>query len=344
LLSDNACKIVDADYRDLYPDFDAALAALTLRPQQQIVACLGGGADSQTILDLLDRWRQKHPHFSYLAIHLDHRFHPDSAMWAEGLQQDCLRRDFPMLCEVLPVPQGARISKEAAGREARYQRLSELVEADAVMLLGQHRNDQIETFLLQLKRGAGPKGLAAMAKTIAHDAVHRPGTQTWLRPLLAVSKAEIYAYAKQHELHWIEDDTNFDTSIDRNYLRHEVVPKLEERWPQFGNAVLRSAQLCGEQQEVLDELLRDQLKQLTDVNGALAVDALKAHSASTQRALLRTWLHQNGATMPSYAQLEQIRTQMVQTGNDKQPQVAWGRYLLTRSRQRYLQLKSRGKS
>ncbi|WP_258806545.1 tRNA lysidine(34) synthetase TilS [Pseudidiomarina sp. CB1] len=335
---------MNTEYRDLYPKFAAALAKLTLRPHQQLVACLGGGADSQTILDLLDRWRSEHPHFNYLAIHLDHRFHPSSGEWAEGLRKDCLRRNFPMHCEVLPVPQGARISKEAAGREARYQRLNELADADAVMLLGQHRNDQIETFLLQLKRGAGPKGLAAMAQTIASEATHRPGTQTWLRPLLGVSKAEIYAYAEQHKLHWIEDDTNYDTTIDRNFLRHEVVPKLEERWPQFGNSVLRSAQLCAEQQDVLEELLHEQLKPALNEAGELAVDQLKSHSAATQRALLRVWLHQNGATMPSYAQLEEIRTQMVQTGNDKQPQVAWGRFLLTRSRDRYLQLQQRTSS
>ncbi|MBG24242.1 MAG: tRNA lysidine(34) synthetase TilS [Idiomarinaceae bacterium] len=332
---------MNVEYRDLYPEFSAALAALTLRPSQQIVACLGGGADSQTILDLLDRWRTEHPNLSYLAIHLDHRFHPSSAEWAAGLEKDCARRGFPLRCEVLPVAQGARISKEAAGREARYQRLSELAESDAVMLLGQHRNDQIETFLLQLKRGAGPKGLASMAHAIASDAPQRPGQQTWLRPLLGVSKAEIYAYAEYHQLHWIEDDTNYDTAIDRNFLRHEVVPKLEQRWPHFGNAVLRSAQLCAEQQDVLDELLAEQLKQLLNSDGALAVDPLREHSAATQRALLRAWLHQNGATMPSYAQLEEIRTQMVQSGNDKQPQVGWGRFLLTRTRQRYLQLQQR---
>lgn len=329
---------MNAQYRDLYPEFSAALAALALHPSQQLVACLGGGADSQTILDLLDRWRTEHPDFTYLAIHLDHRFHENSGAWAESLQQDCARRRFPMHCEVLSVPQGSRVSKEAAGRDARYQRLSELAENDAVMLLGQHRNDQIETFLLQLKRGAGPKGLASMAQAIDANAPQRPGQQTWLRPLLNVSKAEIYAYARAHQLHWIEDDTNYDTRIDRNFLRHEVVPKLEQRWPQFGNAVMRSAQLCAEQQQVLDELLDEQLAQAMNTNRELAVDKLSSHSAATQRALLRAWLQQQGASMPSYAQLEEIRTQMVLSGNDKQPQVAWGKFLLTRSRQRCLQL------
>ncbi|RUO60606.1 tRNA lysidine(34) synthetase TilS [Pseudidiomarina insulisalsae] len=332
---------MSADYRDLYDDFAAALAALELRPQQQLVACLGGGADSQTILDLLDRWRTDYPDYQYLAIHLDHQFHPDSAAWAASLQEDCARRQFPMHCEVLAVAQGPRISKEAAGRSARYQRLSELAEPDAIMLLGQHRNDQIETFLLQLKRGSGPKGLAAMAQTIGSDAPQRPGRQTWLRPLLNVSKASIYAYAREHQLHWIEDDTNFDTSIDRNYLRHEVVPKLEQRWPHFGAAVLRSAQLCAEQQQVLDELLGKQLRQAMNATGELAVGALQPHSQSTQRALLRAWLQHQGASMPSYAQLEQLRKQMLLTGNDRQPQVAWGDYKVVRTRQRTLQLLQR---
>ncbi|RUO72466.1 tRNA(Ile)-lysidine synthetase [Pseudidiomarina sediminum] len=328
-------------YRDLYSDFNAALTQLALRPQQQIVACLGGGADSQTILDLLDRWRSEHPQYRYLAIHLDHHFHPDSEAWASGLVADCARRQFPMHCETLPVPLGARVSKEAAGRDARYQRLSELVEPGAVMLLGQHRNDQIETFLLQLKRGAGPKGLAAMAQCITADAAERPGEQVWLRPLIGVSKAEIYAYAHQHQLFWIEDDTNYDTSIDRNFLRHEIVTRLEQRWPHFGDAVLRSAQLCAEQQQVLDELLGAQLAQWTRSDGALAVEPVAKQSVVTQRALLRAWLQQQGARMPSYAQLEQLRVQMLHTGNDRQPQVAWGNHYVSRTRERFLQLHQR---
>ncbi|MEA3588802.1 tRNA lysidine(34) synthetase TilS [Pseudidiomarina sp. 1APP75-27a] len=332
---------MSAEANDLYPQFCAALQEVELHPQQQLIACLGGGADSQTILDLLDRWRTEHPQFSYLAIHLDHQFHPSSGAWAQSLVEDCQRRNFPMYCEQLRVSQGSRISKEAAGRDARYQRLSELASDDAVFLLGQHRNDQIETFLLQLKRGAGPKGLAAMAQLSSRPGTQQKAQQRWLRPLLGVSKAQIYAYARQHQLHWIEDETNFDTAIDRNYLRHEVVPKLEQRWPQFGDAVLRSARLCAEQQQVLDELLQDQLTAYMDVAGALAVDPLRSHSAASQRALLRAWLEQQGAGMPSYAQLEQLRLQMIHTQNDKRPQVAWGDFIVKRTPSRHLVLEQR---
>ncbi|CAB0150336.1 tRNA(Ile)-lysidine synthase [Pseudidiomarina piscicola] len=331
---------MDVSYRDLYPDFCTALENVELRPEQQLVACLGGGADSQTVLDLLDRWRQDHPQFNYLAIHLDHQFHPDSGHWAEGLVDDCQQRQFPMYCEVLAVPQGRRTSKEAAGREARYQRLGEIATDNAILLVGQHRNDQIETFLLQLKRGAGPKGLAAMAQQSESQRQLQP-RQTIVRPLLGVSKAEIYAYAKQHQLFWIEDDTNYDTRIERNFLRHKIVPELEQRWPHFGDAVLRSAQLCAEQQQVLEELLSEQLMTYQNAAGELKVEPLASHSPASQRALLRTWLQQQNASMPSYAQLEQIRRQMIHTKNDRQPEVSWGRHTVKRTSSRHLILGSR---
>ncbi|GAB3294397.1 tRNA lysidine(34) synthetase TilS [Pseudidiomarina andamanensis] len=301
----------------LYTLFKQRLLATKLEPRQQIIVCLGGGADSQTVLDLTDQFRHEFPQFNYLAVHLDHAFHPSSGAWAQGLVDDCQRRNFPMICEPLHVASGSRISKEAAGREARYQRLSEIAEADALFLLGQHRNDQIETFLLQLKRGAGPKGLAAMA-------MHSyKGDQSWLRPLLDVSKEDIYRYAHAHQLFWVEDDTNYDTSIERNFLRHEVVPKLEERWPHFGQAVLRSAQLCSETQQLMEELLEDRVKPHIDSHGNLATRWLQQASEQLQRGVLRYWLQTQQAAIPSFAQLEQLRTQMLLTTNDANPCVEW---------------------
>lgn len=323
----------------LYATFKQRLLALELAEQQQIIACLGGGADSQTVLDLLDRFRQEFPRYRYLAIHLDHAFHPSSAQWAQGLVADCQQRQFPMVCETLPVATGARISKEAAGREARYRRLQELGEANAVFLLGQHRNDQIETFLLQLKRGAGPKGLAAMAPLSLRN------HQQWLRPLLDVSKQAIYDYAHARQLFWIEDDTNYDTAIERNFLRHDIIPKLEQRWPHFGDAVLRSAQLCAETQGLLEQLLADRVTPHIHTDGALATRWLAACGPDLQRGVLRYWLQSQAVTLPSYAQLEQLRMQMLYTSNDTQPQVCWAQYCVVRevtiNRDRLLRLITR---
>lgn len=320
---------------DLYPAFAHQLNALQAPQGHLFVACLGGGADSQSILDLLDRYRQQQPQYRYLAIHLDHQFHPHSGHWAAGLVADCQRRNMPLVHEVLQINSGPRVNKEAAGRDARYHRMAALLHADTVAagvscLLGHHRNDQIETVLLQLKRGAGPKGLAAMAAQQDWQQVR------WLRPLLTVSKQAIYAYAEQRQLFWIEDDTNFDTDIERNFLRHKVVPLLEQRWPHFGEAVLRSAALCAEQHDLLNELLAEQMAPHINDQQQLFVDHIARWSAPKQRAALRYWLQQCQQPMPSYAQLEQLRQQFLHTSNDAKPLYRCRWYSITRSKARWL--------
>lgn len=303
---------------DLYPDFSAQLSALNLAPGQQIVVALGGGADSQTILDLTLRFRDEHPEFSYLAIHLDHYFHPDSPKWAEFLRKWCVQHDIAAIVEPLPVPTGARMSKEEQGRNARYNRLAELTQPDAVILLGQHRNDQAETFLLQLKRGSGPKGLSAMASEAPFTDNRR-----LFRPLLAVTKAEIYAYARAHNVQWIEDDTNTDTSIERNFLRHEIIPRLTERWPQFLDTVARSAKLCAEQTALLDELLHEQLMARIEDDGRFRLQGWWQLSNVRQRALLRAWLQHLQLPLPSFAVLNELTTQIQRSEKGKQVRVSW---------------------
>jgi len=312
----------------LYQRFKEVLKRLSLAPNQQIVIALGGGADSQTLLDCTMRFRQDNPTYRYLAVHLDHSFHPDSAIWSSSIENAVKKYSVDTIFEPLTVKVEPRQSKEAAGRERRYQRLYELSEDDAVILLGQHRNDQIETFLLQLNRGSGPKGLSAMAE------VHGWHQQRRLvRPLLTVSKTEIYQYAKQHQLHWIEDDTNYDTRIERNFLRHNVIPLLEQRWPQFGDSVLRSANLCAEQQQVLEQLIDDKLKQQLITHPLLGlglpVDALRNNDDAMQRALIRRWIERTSdgvVSLPSYQQLEQIRQQAIAARAGTKMQVQCAEY------------------
>lgn len=307
----------------LYDLFCDALESLALQPGQQLVAALGGGADSQTVLDLLMRYRRQHPQYDYLAIHLDHSFHPSSADWSSTIEEAAKAYGIPTIFEPLDVPVANRQSKEAAGREGRYQRMAELTQNDAVLLLGQHRNDQIETFFLQLKRGSGPKGLSSMARIQAWT-----GKRRLCRPLLSVSKEQILDYATQRNLTWIEDDTNYDTSIERNFLRHDVVPVLEQRWPQFGQSVLRAAKLCAEQQQVMDELLLEKLHNQQSHTHHFPILLLNQRSEAMQRALLRTWLQEQKKPLPSYEQLEQIRRQALTARDDSQLQIQCDGYVV----------------
>ena len=301
----------------LYSKFQHSLQRLHLVPGQQLVVALGGGADSQTVLDCLNRFRQANPQYEYLAIHLDHHFHPQSPAWAKTIKGSVESYGMASHFEDLTFIEKNRVSKEAMGRERRYQRLAELTADNAIILLGQHRNDQIETFLLQLKRGSGPRGLASMAEVQPFV-----GQRKLVRPLLEVSKQAILKYAHEHQLTWIEDNTNYDTRIERNYLRHKVIPQLEQRWPQFGQSVLRSAALCAEQDALLDELLADKLNNAwcshAWLNTGLSLTELAHFSEPLQRAAIRYWLtHQTGCErMPSQAQLHQICQQALSAAND----------------------------
>ncbi|PYE31176.1 tRNA(Ile)-lysidine synthase [Idiomarina fontislapidosi] len=309
----------------LYSKFQRSIQRLNLTPGQQLVVALGGGADSQTVLDCLNRFRQNNPQYRYFAIHLDHHFHPDSPAWAKTIKQSVEAYGIAGHFEDLTFAPQSRVSKEAMGRERRYQRLAELTDDNAVILLGQHRNDQIETFLLQLKRGSGPRGLASMAEVQPFV-----GQRKLVRPLLEVSKNEILAYAHANQLIWIEDDTNYDTQIERNYLRHEVVPQLEQRWPQFGHSVLRSASLCAEQDALLDELLAGRLKQAwvrhAWLGTGLDLTELSGCSEPLQRAAIRYWLsyYTECSRMPTQAQLKEIRQQALYAAIDANVEVCLG--------------------
>lgn len=304
---------------DLYPQYRDLLTTLDLPAGQQIVVALGGGADSQTVLDLTLRFRQDFPNYQYLAIHLDHYFHPDSPQWAEFLRTYCAQAKIKHIVEAITVPTGKRLSKEEQGRNARYQRLAELTADDAVILLGQHRTDQVETLLLQLKRGAGPKGLAGMQAVAPFR-----GQRRLVRPLLNVTKAQIYAYAHAHGVGWIEDDTNQDTRIERNFFRHVIIPQIEERFPAFQATAARSAAFCGEQTELLEQLLADKLKSLVSAEGWLELRDWWHWDDKLQRALLRAWLETHEVTLPSSAILHELQTQIQRSQQGKQVRVRWG--------------------
>jgi tRNA(Ile)-lysidine synthase len=141
-----------------------------------------------------------------------------------------------------------RRSLERAARDARYQAFSDVVGAGEVLLIGQHRDDQAETLLFRLLRGAGVQGLAAMPMQRALASGHL------LRPLLGSSRAQLQAYAEEHQLTWVEDPSNADPRFSRNYLRHRVFPRLTERWPQAVASLARAAEHLSEAQGLLDEL------------------------------------------------------------------------------------------
>ena len=308
------------------------LASL-LTPDARCVLAFSGGLDSTVLLHQLVSWQRQQPQLRVRALHVHHGLSPNADSWASHCLQICQQWQIP--CEVLRVQvDGHAKGIEAAAREARYQALFQQLQPGEHLLTAQHLDDQCETLLLALKRGSGPAGLAAM------PIQRQVGEHLHLRPLLDLSRQQLEAYAAEHRLRWIEDESNADSRYDRNFLRQEILPLLQTRWPHFSAASARSAALCGEQEQLLDELLAEQLAQLADEQGALHFPPLLAMSEARRHALLRRWIAQQGGAMPSRDALKRITDEVMHSREDANPCLHFGAFELRRYRQQLFWLRS----
>jgi len=249
-----------------------------------------GGLDSTVLLHLLVGLGrlQKLPLLS--AVHIAHGLQSAARDWPAHCQAVCQALGVPLQVEQVEVER-ASSSLERAARNARYQAFARLLAPAEVLLTAQHRDDQAETLLFRLLRGSGLKGLAAMPGQRAL------GAGTLLRPLLDVSRAELQAYAQQHQLVWVEDPSNADVQYSRNYLRYQVMPLLEHRWPAAGAVLARTAAHLAEAQSLLDELAAEDLRCLQGAPElewltlpSLELTRLRELGEARQRNLLRAFL------------------------------------------------------
>lgn len=286
-----------------------------IEPNTKLVLALSGGVDSRVLLDLLADYVQTHPSQPCLAVHVHHGLSANADEWAQRCETWCQERAIPFTLEKVSLEVKSRTSIESVAREARYQALSKHVDSDDVLLVGQHLDDQLETFLLALKRGSGPKGLSAMARVMPF------GNGKLLRPLLNARRSDIESYAQKQKLLWVEDESNTDTRFDRNFLRHEVAPRLTERWQQFPQAVQRSAELCAEQEMLLDELLTPTYRELVSSDGSLDIRHFGSFSLPKKHRLIRMWFEEQGCSMPSRTQLTEICENVIDASKDASPKL-----------------------
>ncbi|MFC6339369.1 tRNA lysidine(34) synthetase TilS [Pseudomonas sp. CCM 7891] len=248
-----------------------------------------GGLDSTVLLHLLATLAKTESLPPLSAVHVHHGLQVAADVWPAHCQAVCDSLGVRLQIMRVQVQPGASV--ERAAREARYQAFIELAGPGSVLLTGQHRDDQAETLLFRLLRGAGVRGLAAMP-------VHRSlGEGRLVRPLLDVSRAELEAYAREQQLAWIEDPSNADPRFSRNYLRGHVLPLLTNRWPQAVNTLARTAEHLSEAQGLLDELAQMDLLAASAPSAfpwlslpSLSLAPLCALSEARQRNALRYWL------------------------------------------------------
>ncbi|OTA19732.1 hypothetical protein Xbed_02040 [Xenorhabdus beddingii] len=307
------------------------MLAEQIEPHKKILLGFSGGLDSSVLLHLLVRLRAQYQQLgcelmALRAIHIHHGLNSKADLWVEHCRQICADWlvDFRTENVSLDTRQNGI---EAAARDARYQSFQRELQSGEILTTAQHLDDQAETFLLALKRGSGPAGVSSMPVSMPFA-----GT-TLIRPLLNVSRAVLEAYAQAQGLKWIEDDSNQDDRYDRNFLRLHIMPLLNQRWPHFPQAVSRSADLCGEQERLLDELLSESLNALTTSEGAISIPPLENYSEAKRNALLRRWLNQHGVKMPAREQLQRIWSEVALARQDAEPCFQLGPYHIRRYRQ-----------
>ncbi|GEA49367.1 tRNA(Ile)-lysidine synthase [Vibrio inusitatus NBRC 102082] len=302
---------------------DVTNACLT-EDASRLVLALSGGLDSRVMLECLSHYQLQNPTLEVRAVHVHHGLSHNADHWVEQCRLWCEEANISFYVEFASLDVNSKQSLEAQAREARYALLSKHLNKNDLLLTAQHVDDQLETLLLALKRGSGPRGLAAMGAKSAF------GEAVLVRPFLSLKREALEAFAKQQQLEWVEDESNQDTQFDRNFLRHQVIPVLSARWPEIQAAALRSAQLCFEQEQLLDELLEPHYQSALNIDDSLNADVLSKLSDAIRNRLLRRWFAQYGLPMPGKKQLGLIYQEVIQASQDANPKLIIGKVSVRR--------------
>lgn len=285
-----------------------------------------GGMDSHVLLALCYQVSLEQS-LPFRVMHVNHGLSLHAAAWSQHCAMVCAQYQFSLEQVSLHLQSVEGESLEAVAREQRYAAFAQYLQAGDILLTAHHQDDQAETFLLQLMRGAGVKGLSAMPEIkLFAQGYHA-------RPLLNCTRDDLLQYAKEQQLNWIEDESNSNEGFTRNYVRHTVMPRLQERWPSVNAAIARSAQHCAEAQSLLEEYgsqLCDSALGLEQ--GSLSVSALQKLSVSQQKLALRTWISAAGFGLPDVKKMEAILSNVLNADWDRFPCVAWGDVELRRHR------------
>jgi tRNA(Ile)-lysidine synthase len=292
-----------------------------LQPGGCVTVALSGGVDSVVLLDCLARARARRG-FSLEALHVNHGLSPRAAGWAAFCAELCRALDVALRLVDVQVDRRRGESLEAAARRVRYCAFRQHVSG--ALLLAHHLDDQAETLLLQLLRGAGPRGAGGMPRVReARGRENAKTSLTLLRPLLHVPRSRLETYARSAALSWVEDESNADTGLDRNYLRARVMPVIEERFPGYRKTLARSAELLGEASSLLDELAA--LDAAHAIRGGdLEVGGLRTLSEPRARNLVRWFLRQSGVEAPSARRLGELIRQLTVAREDRHVRVVLG--------------------
>lgn len=296
------------------------LQQLPLTPDSRVVLALSGGLDSMVLLHLLSLARTERP-FALHAVYIHHGISPHASAWGEFCAEQC--RQYQVAFSQRKVLLQGSDNLEFKARTARYQALAEFIQSPQHLLLtAHHGDDQFESLLLALKRGAGAAGLGGIKPA-------RPfASGQLLRPLLGVNRQQLLYYATAAQLRWIEDDSNTDMRFERNFIRHQITPLLTERWPHFINSVGRSMATMQQLQQMLDDYSAADFQRCV-AGDILLLPELATLNQAQQHYIIRRWLKQ-WQLNPSQQWLQVLQRDVIAARDDANPVLQLEQYQLRR--------------
>lgn len=304
--------------------FSASLPAVAI--------AYSGGLDSSMLLHLAHGLSKQYP-LRLFAFHIHHGLNPRADEWLSHCERTAQAYDVPFAARKVRIDEQSGLGVEETARRARYAALGDLCREHGVPLLltAHHEDDQAETVLLQLLRGAGMPGLSGMPSFSDHHDLLGAGVALG-RPLLSISRAMLGEAALHAGVSYVDDDSNLDSRYRRNAIRHRIAPALQELFPSYAQCITRSSRHAQQAQRLLDELAAIDLAACScnDNSQALNLTVLRTLPLDRIDNLLRFWLHRQGKLMPSEAQLFQIREQMLGAASDSEPRYSCGELHLLR--------------
>ncbi|PRC91883.1 tRNA lysidine(34) synthetase TilS [Solimicrobium silvestre] len=312
------------------------LADVPSQSDLRVAVAYSGGLDSAVLLQLCAAYTKQNP-IQLMAFHVHHGLSPNADAWVTHCQQQCIALDVPF--EVAHVQLGRTNDEgvEAAARKKRYAALGELCERHHVdiILTAHHQDDQAETMLLQLLRGAGVAGLCGMQQCHRAPGLLANTSVLLARPLLDCTRAELEDYAVQQHVQHVEDESNSDARYTRNALRHQIMPLLAQHFPAYQARFARTAQHAQSALYLLEQLAEQDYAHCLSSFGAANLDVLQLQQLPEARIdnVLRHWIALHHEQMPSTARLAEIRKQLLHARDDAQVSVKHGDIEVHRYRQ-----------
>ena len=285
-----------------------------------------GGTDSTALLQALFECRAE-LNAPLHALHFHHGLQAEAGDWQEHCRAFCAERDIPFQSERLQVPGNGSGNLEEAARNARYRAVARIIGTGELYLTAHHAEDQAETLFLNLMRGSGIEGLAGIPEL-------RSLEQGWVaRPLLDVRRETLVEFLRQRNIGWLEDPSNRDTRFDRNYLRLELFPMLEKRWPGITQRLERTARNARATSQALGVFIENQSGDLLQDNLKMPVHKLLELSGEMQPLILRQWLRRHEVPMLPETRLREFLGQLAGAQIDHQSEVQWEDWMIKHYRQ-----------